>query len=178
MCQLWPGWGGLLLGRRTYFGSLIEAGVRDEDTGWYVVETNPKLAAFYGRTQWTQIDWEQRQRLRGKPLALWLHGFYASHNAPIEIQQKSSLFKHLANRPNPSPPTLKRGDYWRCGDRPTCGNVSSGAEIVLPAGTYRVEAVSSSAKMIENVEIKPRELTQIAFWSLSDKEDLNALQTE
>ena len=69
-------------GRRTYFGTLIEDGIRDEDTGRYVVEINPKLAKFYGRTQWTQIDWEQRQRLRGKPLALWLHGFYASHAAP------------------------------------------------------------------------------------------------
>ena len=73
-------------GRRTYFGSLIDGGVRDEDTGRYVVEINPKLAKFYGRTQWTQIDWEQRQRLRGKPLALWLHGFYASHAAPYPLR--------------------------------------------------------------------------------------------
>ena len=49
------------------------------------MEINPKLAAFYGRTQWTQIDWEQRQQLRGKPLALWLHGFYASHAAPYPL---------------------------------------------------------------------------------------------
>lgn len=69
-------------GQRMYFGSLIEGGVRDKDTGRYVVEINPKLAAFYGRTQWTQTDWEQRQQLRGKPLALWLHGFYATHAAP------------------------------------------------------------------------------------------------
>ena len=46
------------------------------------MEINPDLAAFYGRSQWTQIDWEQRQLLRSKPLALWLHGFYASHAAP------------------------------------------------------------------------------------------------
>ena len=70
---------------RTYFGSLIEGGIRDEDTGRYVVEINPKLAAFYGRTQWTQLDWEQRQQLRGKPLALWLHGFYASHAKPYPL---------------------------------------------------------------------------------------------
>ena len=38
-----------------------------------------------GRSRWTQIDWEQRQRLRGKPLALWLHGFYASHAAPYPL---------------------------------------------------------------------------------------------
>ena len=70
----------------TYFGSLIEGGARDEDTGRYVVKINPELAKFYGRSQWTQIDWEQRQRLRGKSLALWLHGFYASHAAPYLLR--------------------------------------------------------------------------------------------
>ena len=69
-------------GRRTYFGTLIDHGVRDEDTGRYVVEINPKLAKFYGRSHWTQIDWAQRQALRRKPLALWLHGFYATHAKP------------------------------------------------------------------------------------------------
>ena len=69
-------------GRQTYFGTLIERGVRDKETGRYVVEINPDLAKFYGRTHWTQIDWEQRKLLRSKPLALWLHGFYASHAAP------------------------------------------------------------------------------------------------
>ena len=69
-------------GRRTYLGSLIERGVRDEDTGRYVLEINPQLARFFSPTRWTQIDWTQRQRLRGKPLALWLHGFYASHAEP------------------------------------------------------------------------------------------------
>ena len=72
-------------GRRTYFGSLIDGGVRDEDTGRYVVEINPKLAKFYGRSEWTQLDWDQRQQLRGKPLALWLHGFYASHAKPYPL---------------------------------------------------------------------------------------------
>ena len=72
-------------GRRTYLGSLIEGGVRDEDTGRYVLEINPQLAKFFAPTRWTQIDWEQRQQLRAKPLALWLHGFYASHAAPYPL---------------------------------------------------------------------------------------------
>ena len=71
-------------GRRTYGGNLLEF-YRDEDTGRTVLEINPKIAKFYGRSQWTQIDWEQRQRLRGKPLALWLHGFYASHAVPYPL---------------------------------------------------------------------------------------------
>ena len=68
-------------GRRTYGGNLMDF-YRDEDTGRTVLGINTKLAPFFGRSQWTQIDWEQRQQLRGKPLALWLHGFYASHAAP------------------------------------------------------------------------------------------------
>ena len=72
-------------GRRTYFGTLVEGGIRDEETGRYVVDINPKLAAFYGRSRWTQIDWEQRQSLRRKPLALWLHGFYATHAEPYPL---------------------------------------------------------------------------------------------
>ena len=67
---------------RRYFGTLIEEGAEDEDTGRYVVEINPKMMVLYGSTRWTAIDWEQRRRLRSKPLALWLHGFYASHAAP------------------------------------------------------------------------------------------------
>ena len=67
---------------RTYFGSLIEEGMREEETGRYVVVINPQLARFFGPGRWTQIDWEQRQGLRGKSLALWLHGFYATHAAP------------------------------------------------------------------------------------------------
>ena len=72
-------------GRRTYGGNLMNF-YRDEGTGRTVLEINPKLAPFFGRSQWTQIDWEQRQQLRGKPLALWLHGFYASHAAPYPLR--------------------------------------------------------------------------------------------
>ena len=68
-------------GRVTYGGTLLEF-TRDEDSGRYVLEINPKLAALYMAGRWTALGWEQRRRLRGKPLALWLHGFYASHAKP------------------------------------------------------------------------------------------------
>ena len=84
--RLGASWVEISDGRWTYLGSLIEGGVRDEDTGRYVLEINPELAKFFGPTRWTQIDWEQRQGLRGKPLALWLHGFYASHAAPYPLR--------------------------------------------------------------------------------------------
>jgi hypothetical protein len=70
--------------RMTYFGSMIEGGIRDEDTGQYVLEINPKIMALYS-AGWTAADWDQRQLLRGKPLALWLHGFYSSHADPYPL---------------------------------------------------------------------------------------------
>ena len=68
-------------GHVTYGGTLLEF-TRNECTGRYVLGINPKLAALYSTTRWTAVDWEQRRRLRGKPLALWLQGFYATHAEP------------------------------------------------------------------------------------------------
>ena len=69
--------------RLTYGGSLLEF-YRDEDTGRYRVEVNPKINALYN-AGWTAIDWQQRRALKRKPLASWLHGFYASHADPYPV---------------------------------------------------------------------------------------------
>jgi len=72
------------LERKTYGGSLLEF-MRDELSGRYVVIFNPKILKFY-EGGWTAIDWQDRQRLRGKPLALWLHGYLATHAKPYPIK--------------------------------------------------------------------------------------------
>lgn len=71
-------------GRFTYGGSLLEF-VRDEVTGRYVVHFNPTLSNLYD-AGWTAIEWQQRQTLRRKPLALWLHGYYATHAEPYPVK--------------------------------------------------------------------------------------------
>jgi hypothetical protein len=68
-------------GRHAYFGSLVMEGAKDEVTRHYLIKINPKLAALFDHG-WTGLDREQRLRLRGKPLTLWLHAFYASHERP------------------------------------------------------------------------------------------------
>ncbi len=68
----------------TYFGPLLGGGIRDENDGRYVLEINPKVAALYS-AGWTATDWQQRQDLKGKPLALWLHGYYSTHAAPHPV---------------------------------------------------------------------------------------------
>ena len=58
--------------------------VRDKVTGQYWLRLNPELAQLF-QAGWTAIDWEQRQQLRRKPLALWLHGYLASHATPFPV---------------------------------------------------------------------------------------------
>ena len=64
---------------RAYGGNLITSWKRDEVTGSYALTLNPDILRLYSYGDWTALDWEQRLKLRGKPLALWLHGFYSSH---------------------------------------------------------------------------------------------------
>lgn len=73
-------------GKRTFFGVLISHGQRNEETGFYELALNPRIASLYNDDGWTGQDWEQRKALKGKPLALWLHGFYSSHTQPFDIK--------------------------------------------------------------------------------------------
>jgi hypothetical protein len=70
---------------QVYVGGLIDWYVRDDATRVFKIKLNTGMVALYGRGQWTQIQWQQRLALRGKPLALWLHGFYSSHAAPYPM---------------------------------------------------------------------------------------------
>jgi hypothetical protein len=54
----------------------------DEITREFKLTIDPKMAKLYS-AGWSVIDWEQRQKLRGKPLPLWLHGDLASHAQPF-----------------------------------------------------------------------------------------------
>ena len=72
-------------GRYSYAGSLIADVYRDTETHEYVLILNPKLRPLFAADQFTQVDWGVRHALDGKPLAQWLHGYYASHAKPYPI---------------------------------------------------------------------------------------------
>jgi len=82
--------------RMTYAGNLLEYW-RDEDNERYIMRLNSKILALW-TAGWTAIDWDQRQKLRRRPLALWLHGFYASHADPYPM--KVETFMHLCGSHN------------------------------------------------------------------------------
>jgi TrfA protein len=71
---------------KTYFGSLIDGGIKDEVTSHYTIELNRKLIRLFGDSHWTAIDWQQRLQLRRKPLAQALHAYFSSHREPHPIK--------------------------------------------------------------------------------------------
>lgn len=78
-------------GRHSYIGGLVDEAYKDEETQEWVIVLNPKLHALFAADQFTQIDWSVRHALYGKPLAQWLHGYYASHAKPFPVNVTTLL---------------------------------------------------------------------------------------
>lgn len=78
-------------GRYSYIGSLIAGAAKDEETQEWVIELDAKLRPLFAADQFTQIEWAVRHELNGKPLAQWLHGFYASHAKPFPMKVETLL---------------------------------------------------------------------------------------
>jgi hypothetical protein len=72
-------------GARTYMGSLISGCDINEHTKVYRLDLNRHLVKLFGENDWTAINWEQRKRLRHKPLCLKLHDYYSSHDKPLPV---------------------------------------------------------------------------------------------
>jgi hypothetical protein len=81
----------------TFFGSLISSGLKDELTGHYKIELSRDLIKLYGKTEWTGVNWDQRNLLKRKPLAQALHGYYSSHKKPHPIKLET-LQKYTGGR--------------------------------------------------------------------------------
>jgi hypothetical protein len=73
-------------GHRAYFGAILSHGGRDDQTGRYVIEMNPKFIELYGLDGWSSVEFDQRMALKKRPLAQWLHGYYSSHAKPFPVK--------------------------------------------------------------------------------------------
>lgn len=91
---------------KTYGGTLIYSFFRDEKTRQYEIKLNPDLIKLYGTTQWTAIDWEQRLRLRRKPLAQALHCYFSSHKNPLPVT--FSFLQQITGSRNAQAASFKR----------------------------------------------------------------------
>jgi hypothetical protein len=93
-------------GGKTYFGPLIKSGAKDDVTRHYGVELNRGIIHLFGENQWTALDWQQRQQLRGQPLAQALHAFYSSHRTPFPV--KLATLKAYTGSRNKQAASFKR----------------------------------------------------------------------
>lgn len=91
---------------KTYFGTLIQSGVKEELSKQYAIKLNPELIRLYGETQWTALNWNQRLDLRRKPLAQALHGYYSSHSRPYPV--KLATLQNFTGSQNPHAGSFKR----------------------------------------------------------------------
>jgi hypothetical protein len=80
-------------GDYSYAGSLIYEQYLDEKTGDCCLILNPKISACFSDAGWTGMSKFIRLQLKGKPLTLWLYGFYSSHKKPLPF--KASTIKGL-----------------------------------------------------------------------------------
>jgi hypothetical protein len=91
--------------RKIYGRSLVMRFDIDDVTRRFRVTIDPDMLLVY-TAGWTGIDWDQRQKLRGKPLALWLHGYYASHASPVPVHVKT--LRDLSGAKNVQLPGFRR----------------------------------------------------------------------
>jgi hypothetical protein len=96
----------IILNGQRYFGHLIEGGVKDELTTHYLIHLNPAIIRLYGETQWTGIDWQQRSKLRRKPLAQALHAYFSSHRQPFPVSL--AFLQNITGSRNAQPASFKR----------------------------------------------------------------------
>lgn len=68
-----------------YEGSLIAEVTRAEKEKFYELTFTKKIAILFQAASWTQLEWEERKALKGKPLAQWLHSYFSTHAAPFPI---------------------------------------------------------------------------------------------
>lgn len=73
-------------GNLSYIGGLIDEVAKERTSREYVIRLNPRLRVLFEDEEFTQLDWTVRQALEGKPLAQWLHAFYASHAKPFPVK--------------------------------------------------------------------------------------------
>jgi hypothetical protein len=79
--------------KRRYFGSMLPEGARDEShptDAAYVVEINRHLCKLF-QAGFATVNWEQRQKLGGKWLALWLHHYFSRFTKPVTVTELHRL---------------------------------------------------------------------------------------
>ena len=107
----------------TFTGSLIDTVTRETDSKLYRVTLSPEVRVLFSPASWTQIEWQERKKLSGKPLAQWLHSFYCTHAKPFPLSVQylkektgspTKLLKHFKVELSAALKSLNELVGWDC----------------------------------------------------------------
>ena len=68
-----------------FTGNLIETVTRETDSKLYKLTFHKEIRTLFAPASWTQLEWEERKALKGKPLAQWLHSYFSTHAKPYPV---------------------------------------------------------------------------------------------
>jgi hypothetical protein len=68
-----------------FTGSLVSSYIRETTTKLYKVMFVNEIRTLFAPACWTQLEWDERMVLKGKPLAQWLHSYFSTHAAPFPV---------------------------------------------------------------------------------------------
>jgi TrfA protein len=71
--------------RYVFEGSLVSDHKREEQSRLYRVSLSPEIKTLFSPASWTQLEWNERMQLKGKPLAQWLHSYFSTHARPYPV---------------------------------------------------------------------------------------------
>ena len=88
------------LRQQVFTGSILSSCTRDEKTDLYKLVFDPDFVKLFGRSDWTAVDWNTRQRLTRSPLAQWIYDYAVSHVGTVV---KLETLQRLSGRDEDTP---------------------------------------------------------------------------
>jgi hypothetical protein len=88
------------IGQRVYSGSILSSSSRDEASDIYKLTFDPDFVKLFGKSEWTAIDWNMRQKLIRSPLAQWIYDYAVSH---VGTKIKLKTLQYLSGREGDTP---------------------------------------------------------------------------
>jgi hypothetical protein len=103
-------------------GSLISHYVREKTTKLYKITFAKEIKALFAPACWTQLEWDERQALKGHPQAQWMHSYFCTHAKPLPVTlgflhrmsaSKRTLLKDYRNDAKNALGTLEKVLCWK-----------------------------------------------------------------
>ena len=88
------------LRQQVFTGSILSSCTRDEGSDIYKLVFDPNFVKLFGRSDWTAVDWNTRQRLTRSPLAQWIYDYAVSHVGTVV---KLDTLQRLSGREGDTP---------------------------------------------------------------------------